>query len=239
MNPHPLNHCEWCGIDAPPETQMSQDGWRCSRCQRVTKHASPGDASQVCGSCGEAYFGYAHYCPACGTVSATEPPSELQTKYGLLPSPMQPIWPTKSWWEEDGCGLVAPPCPACGEKLRPDGAGSHQHIGCAFPPWNAGWDGRCASCGHLIAAIVEQQTHQTTKRVVTMHPAESFHQTFIDEGIVFSGVRIRVEESEYHDQSPRVSEVFLSMGELTTLLRSLESKANPMLQQFDWTCDWT
>ena len=152
---------------------------------------------------------------------------------------MQPIWPVKSWWQEDGVGLVAPPCTACGEKLRPDGAGTHNYRGAACPPWNAGWDGRCASCGHELAVIVEQRTHFDAKRVVTMQPAESFHQTFIDEGMVFAGVRIRVEETGYSDESPRTSEVFLSMGELTSLLRALDGPAKALQSQMDWMCDWT
>lgn len=86
---------------------------------------------------------------------------------------------------------------------------------------------------------VEQQTHFHTKRVVSIRPAESFHQTFYDEGMVFSGVRIRVEETGFRDKEPKVSEVFLSMGELMSLVRALDDKAKPLLLQLDWSCDWT
>jgi hypothetical protein len=240
MSANPPTHCLWCGFVATPEAQKkSGGGSRCEHCQRMIGPLFPGQTSQACGACHEVFLAGAHYCPACGTVAAASPPSPLQAEHGLLPSPRQPIWPTKSWWQEDGQGLIAPPCPACGEKLRPDGAGSHEHIGQALPPWNAGWDGRCAACGREVGVTIEQQTHFHSKRIVRLRPAESFHRTFIDEGMVFSGVRVRVEETAFGDESPRVSEVFLSMGELMNLVRSLDETAKPLLSQFDWTCDWT
>jgi DNA-directed RNA polymerase subunit RPC12/RpoP len=155
------------------------------------------------------------------------------------PVPFQPIWPMKSWWEEDSQGRVAPPCPKCGEKVRPDGAGSHNYMGLACPPWNAGWDGRCAACGHEIVVKVEQQTGFRTKRVVQVLPAESFHEIFRDEGMVFGGVRIRVEETAYYPKETQVSEIFLSMGELMSLVRELEGPARVLQSQMDWSCDWT
>lgn len=215
------------------------NGGRCERCQRVSELPALDATTQSCGKCGALYPAAAHYCPACGAVSADSLPSPLQSEYGLLPAPTQPIWPMKSWWREDGRNLIAPPCPVCGEKIRSDAAGSLRHIGLARPPWNAGWDGRCAACGHKIEVVVDQRTHFATKRVVILKPAESFHQTFFDEGIVFAGVTIRVEETACHDAAPCTSEVFLSMGELMTLVRALEANCSPLLSQVDWSCDWT
>ena len=57
--------------------------------------------------------------------------------------------------------------------------------------------------------------------------------------MVFSGVHVRVEETAWGDESPKVSEVFLSMGEFMSLVRSLDETAKPLLSQLDWTCDWT
>ncbi len=90
-----------------------------------------------------------------------------------------------------------------------------------------------------MAVTVEQQTGSRTKRVVQMIPAESFHETFRDEGMVFGGVRIRVEETAYYPKETEVSEIFLSMGELMSLVRELEGQAKVLQSQMDWTCDWT
>ncbi|MEI9893190.1 MAG: hypothetical protein WDN28_04585 [Chthoniobacter sp.] len=239
MSTNPIRYCIWCGAAATADPATDGEDWRCEHCQRVTLGSPSEVTTQICPACQTAFPADAHYCQGCGTISAISPPSTLQTKYGLLPSPMQPMWPTKSWWQEDGEGLTAPPCPACGGRLRPDGAGSHEHIGYARPPWNAGWDGCCAACGQAVAVTIEQKTHFRAKRVVRMRPADSFHQTFIDEGMVFSGVRIQVEETQYGAKAPEVSEVFLSMGELMQLVRSLDTTAQPLLAQYDWSCDWT
>lgn len=239
MNTTALFYCASCGEKRHPDARAVDDTWRCARCQRLTRPPSHGDTIQICGKCDSGYLAGAHYCPSCGTISAASPPSTLQTEHGLLPSPFQPIWPTKSWWQEDGAGLEAPPCPKCGEKLRPDGAGSHNHIGQACPPWNAGWDGKCATCGHEMAVTVEQRTHMKTKRVVKIVPAESFHETFRDEGVVFAGVRILIEETAFGDKEPRMSELFLSMGEMAAVGRALEGPLRALQSQMDWTCDWT
>ena len=233
-------YCAWCGAAMEEGSRaLDEESIRCPHCQRGALSHLDKSGAQQCESCRALFAANSHYCPSCGTASKTSPPSTLQTEHGLLPSPWQPIWPIKTWWKEDGEGLAAPPCPACGEKLRPDGAGSHQHIGQANPPWNAGWDGSCAACGQAVKTVVNQRTHFEAKRTVTMRPAESFHQTFRDEGMVFAGVQIRVEEFTSNDSSPRVSELFLSMGEFVALARSLETSAKPLLSQMDWTCDWT
>jgi len=231
-------YCIWCGTAREPQNS-SAGGQCCTHCRRVSEPAPPETTTQRCGKCQALYPSPAHYCPACGTISTSCPPSHLQSEHGLLPSPRQPIWPLKSWWRQDGEHLEAPPCPVCGQKLRAGGAAEHRHIGQACPPWNAGWDGSCAACGHQVQLVVEQKTHFETKRVVTAKPAESFHQTFFDEGIVFAGVTLRVEETTFGGEIPRTSEVFLSMGELMTLVRSLEAGCRPLLSQADWSCDWT
>ncbi len=242
--------------------------WTCVRCQQVAPETDHFKTLQHCRNCSEMYIYAGSFCPACGTPSARAaspspppqappvPPVESTTPdlpassphspwltyvagQGLQASPLAPIWPLKAWWEKDGTGLEAPPCPACGGKLRPDGAGEHHYPGYAAPPWNAAWDGRCASCGHVMEAVVTQKTHFKTWRTVTMAPAESFHQTFIDEGLVFSGVRIRVEENVYHDATPQVSEVFVSMGELMALVKALNGALGAVQAQMDWSCDWT
>ena len=155
------------------------------------------------------------------------------------PSPGQPIWPTRPWWRDDGQGVVAPACPKCGGKLRPDDAGEHRHPGSARPPWNAGWDGRCAACGHDFTVMVAQRTHFQAHRTVRIRPAEQFHQTFTDEGTVFCGVEIEVEDAPHPGNEPETSRVFLSMGELMALTQALQDPAHPWLAQQDWTCDWT
>jgi hypothetical protein len=149
---------------------------------------------------------------------------------------MKADWPTS--WRGHERGLIAPPCPACGKKLRPDGAGWCDYSSTAMP-WNHGWDGRCASCGHEVAVSVigghdgdRPQFH--LKRVVTMRPEVSVHFIGLDLQKHYSGVRIRVEDS-----GEKVSEVFLSMGELKSLVRSLDDKANPLLRQIDYLVDVT
>jgi len=158
----------------------------------------------------------------------------------MLPSPFQPKWPVKPWFEESAEETQAPLCPHCGDSIRPPGAGEHPGPGYAKPPWNAGWDGRCHGCGYRFALAAEQQLHFKAKRSVNVKPSQRFVQTFIDEGIVLSGIEIEVREKSFYDKEDKeLAHVFLSMGEVMALLRSSPSVNEILQKQWDWTCDWT
>jgi hypothetical protein len=232
--------CTWCGTAAPAAgVELNQEGmWRCAHCLKLNETDWGERTLQRCYACREGYAAFGHFCPYCGSGSGIAPPCDLQ-KMGLQPAPFQPVWSTKSWWNEDGRGLIAPPCPKCGQPVRPPGAGQHKDIGMAFPPWNAGWDGRCVSCGFAFEFRLEQQLHFHARREVSVRPGQLFYQTFIDEGMVFAGVEIEVRDRPFPGKETETAKVFLSMGELVALVQTLQKEQRVWLEQYDWTCDWT
>jgi hypothetical protein len=233
--------CTWCGTAVPTAgVALDQEArWRCENCLKLNETEWGERTLQRCNACAEGYGAGGGYCPYCAAESSVSPPSGLQ-KMGLRPAPFQPLWPMKSWWEEDGRGLIAPPCPKCGQPVRPPNSGAHHEPGEANPPWNAGWDGRCAACGFTFALHIEQQLHFKAKRTVIVRPGQLFCQTFIDEGMQFSGVTIEVlNEPFYGPEEVQWSKVFLSMGELMALVQALQKEQRVWMEQYDWSCDWT
>ena len=201
-----------------------QGTWRCPHCQKENTRPAPKETLWICGACSAGYQFGAHYCPDCGAASGSPPPSQLQTEHGMLPSPFQPKWPVKPWFEESAEGTQAPLCPHCGAPVRPPGAGEYGGPGDANPPWNAGWDGRCQGCRYRFTIAAEEQLHFQAKRSVSVKPSERFVRTFFDEGIVLSGIEIEVREKSLSDEEDKeLARVFLSMGEVMALLRSSPS----------------
>ena len=143
--------CTWCGkANSAASVAFNQEAqWRCESCLKLNETKWEDRTLQICHACSEGYALGGHFCPYCGAGSSASPASDLQ-KMGMRPAPYQPLWPMKSWWEDDGLGLIAPPCPKCGQPVRPPGAGAHLEPGLANPPWNAGWDGQCAACGFVF-----------------------------------------------------------------------------------------
>jgi hypothetical protein len=225
----------WCGVVAQLETN---DNWRCGSCLKSNQTILDDVTLQFCDHCRTPFVAHGHYCPCCGAESKNSPPSKLQ-KMGMRPSPLQPLWRLKNWFSVDPDGEKPPLCPRCGLPVRAENAQTHHYIGQANPPWNAGWDGTCASCGQRFTIHIQQQTHFHAMREVIVRPKERFHQTFIDEGVVFSGVEIETIDKPYPGIEANVSKVFISMGELAEILKALKKDQSVLFQQVDWSCDWT
>ena len=192
--------------------------------------------NELCARCaGEVSRGATH-CPSCGHEVRSA--FEAAVNEGVLvPSPFEPQWPI-SRWHDGGSGQAAPQCRECGEAVRADDRDRRGYFGYANPPWNAGWDGTCERCGHRYELRSEHPLHLHVKRTLTVRPDEKFYRTFIDEGIVLSGIRLSVVDNQYGEE-PQTHELFVSMGELAQLAQALQDKLAIYWEQYDWSEDWT
>lgn len=198
------------------------------------RRSSPAEAHTPCPGCGAPVPFSETHCPSCGRTAFDAAVESGQ----LQPSPFQPRWQISSWYG-DGAGQDAPRCPRCGEKVRADGGPRRAVRGQANPPWNAGWDGACAHCGHRFELELGQQLHFHAHRSVRIRARNDFHQTFYDEAIVLSGIEITVDRQAVGEPDSTPQTVFLSMGELAALLEALEGDLSIYLAQYDWSEDWT
>jgi hypothetical protein len=156
-----------------------------------------------------------------------------------VPAPFEQLWPLSSWRGE-GSGTAAPPCPHCGKPVRSAEARRDRPLpGYANPPWNAGWDGTCEACGATFELVVRTPLHLDSRRTTTVRPASKAYRTFVDEGVVLSGVEIEVAGREFGENQPRTEKLFLSMAEATRLADALKKSLRLYREQLDWSHDWT
>lgn len=212
------------------ERSARSDSRRCAHCGVAIESVPGGGSTEpaVCAACG-------HANPPGGTSRF---------------APIEPLWPFSAWYRA-GDGGDAPPCPRCGKPLRSADASRDVPLpGYCNPPWNAGWDGSCESCGARFELVVHTPLGKGVDRTATVRPASKPYRTFIDEGCVVSGVEVTVTESLGYGEwpperpgsvagEPRTERVFLSMAEIVGLARALEGHLSPYREQLDWTHDWT
>jgi hypothetical protein len=159
----------------------------------------------------------------------------------LCPSPFEPRWPYSSWLG-NGAGDEAPQCAYCGEPVRLPGSERATPLpGHANPPWNAGWDGTCETCGSRFELVINTPLHFDARRTTTFRPASKPYRTFIDEGFVLSGVEVTVTDEQFAPAGAqaRTETLFLSMAEVARLAEALQGRLRIYLEQLDWSHDWT
>lgn len=208
----------------------------CLACGKATMPPEPDDTVCFCKRCAGQTPAIGQYCPWCGEQVRTSFASMINEGL-VVPSPFRPQWKI-SRWSDQGAGRNAPICPQCAGKVRNDDSPRRGGIGYSNPPWNAGWDGVCEQCGYRFQLTFEQQLHLRVRRTVTIRPCNEPYQTFIDEGIVLSGVEITVTDNQY-GAAPRETRIFLSMGELVRLVEALGGDLSVLMEQYDWSHDWT
>ena len=140
--------------------------------------------------------------------------------------------------------LEIPLCPMCGRPLRKSinrstwaVVGSSVNAYDNNVPWNYEWDGMCESCGYnhniYIRQVIPTIRWGDCIRMITVKAASQRVMTCLDAATVLSGVEIE----RFSEEEREKEKVFISTNELKQLLNML--KESPLLEQIDWSEDYT
>ncbi len=110
------------------------------------------------------------------------------------------------------------------------GGPSRESLVREIEPWSNRAEARLTQVHH-------GRCERPTRRVL-VQPTNKAIRTFIDEAMVITGIRIRVENRDYGEES-QVSEIELTMDELRSIAEALNRDHRVVLEQWGWSVDNT